>query len=302
MNIRLDRQAGSIRLLGKLQLACMTIVISACASTPQVDLTDSSEVLAAMRRADRAYVAGNCEQALPLYLRLSRKMPEDSHLWFRMGNCYSLMGSHSAAQNAWDKAVANEPDHHGAWNNLVMGQINQAAETLIEMRAASPGNAELADRLDGLISELLDVVSRHRREDFDELRSVWAESIRPQALPTKTAPQKPRLALPAKKAVAPPPEVTPAKVEAVPKPVVSTQPPAKPKPVVKAKPITPVTQKPLPAPAPEVRPVRATNKSPARNVSTPVYQAPALIPPDFLPPLLPVERPAPAERDKADVN
>ena len=124
--------------------------------------TYSGDRSAMYRQAEALYRSDQCNQALPLLVRLSEELESDTRVQFWLGNCLSDMGDPAGARRAWRRALMADPLYEGAWHNLVYMEIQEAAVLLVEMREHVGGDNQLADNLDALIGGILSEIEKYR--------------------------------------------------------------------------------------------------------------------------------------------
>jgi len=105
-----------------------------CASSP-----GKSELVQLNEAAQQAYGEGRLKEAQALYTKLSKAVPEDPEIWFRLGNIYArnerLLDE---AVDAYLKALEYDLRYGEAWHNLGVVKLRQAAAALMEAAANLP--------------------------------------------------------------------------------------------------------------------------------------------------------------------
>lgn len=71
--------------------------------------TSLSTVLPEQQIADSMFSLGQWKQALPLYEKLMKQIPQNSLEWNRMGYCYHNLGNYTEAMNCYQRSLANNP-------------------------------------------------------------------------------------------------------------------------------------------------------------------------------------------------
>jgi len=84
----------------------------------------------ASRLAGKAYTEGRCDDAIPHYLDIINKFPQDTDSRLRVANCLYLTGDVSAAVEEYKGILRSDPTHSSAWYNLSYIQIEELAKTL----------------------------------------------------------------------------------------------------------------------------------------------------------------------------
>ncbi|OCX11853.1 hypothetical protein BBI09_18770 [Stutzerimonas xanthomarina] len=139
----------------RLSLALFLTLLAGCSSMiPQSSLT------ALQNDADRAYAAGNFEQAGTLYRRLSQSLPTDAGVRYQLGNSLARQGDTRGAIASYREALVRDPQHARAWHNLLQVQLREALFTAGEMHQVLNPQQPMADRALGLGERLLDVMQQ----------------------------------------------------------------------------------------------------------------------------------------------
>jgi predicted negative regulator of RcsB-dependent stress response len=71
--------------------------------------TSTMPVLPEQRLADSLFSISEWKQALPLYEKLMKQIPQNSLEWNRMGYCYHNLGNYTEALNCYQRSLANNP-------------------------------------------------------------------------------------------------------------------------------------------------------------------------------------------------
>jgi cytochrome c-type biogenesis protein CcmH/NrfG len=117
-------------------------VLSGCAAQGTLPPQPHVDVAAEQAAADRAYAAGDMAQAESLYDALTRAVPDDADVWYRLGNARFRLQHPDDAVVAYARAVQLKPDHAQALYNLGVVRLKQAQAAMIgAAQAAAPGDA-----------------------------------------------------------------------------------------------------------------------------------------------------------------
>jgi tetratricopeptide (TPR) repeat protein len=131
----------------------MTLLLSACSS--QANIKEVKTVLEQQFEADQFYAEKQCEQAVPLYLKLAEAMPTDSKSLLRVGNCQARAGDYRAAEQTYQQALLRDPANAKLWYNLSYVQARVLANTVSQMYENVPANSPDAERVRALTVDVL---------------------------------------------------------------------------------------------------------------------------------------------------
>ncbi len=133
---------------------CLMAMLSGCAVNQGTD--DLKELFALRGEAEVLYQRGDYRAALAHYQELTIRVPDHTHSWFRLGNCYARLGENAAAVTAYQTALAHDPTFSRAWLNLAYVQAQQLADTVILMYQQVPPGDPQAERIYSLLEGVLE--------------------------------------------------------------------------------------------------------------------------------------------------
>ncbi|UTF59448.1 tetratricopeptide repeat protein [Gilvimarinus sp. DA14] len=131
----------------------IALLIGLCACTTQQQSAEA--VFASQERAERYYQQGNYNQALTEYRSVLDALPEHTHSWLRMGNCFAQLGRYPEAVSAYEQALLLQPDFASAWINLSYVQAQILARTVAEMYEQVPKTDPQIERVQELVDSVL---------------------------------------------------------------------------------------------------------------------------------------------------
>ncbi len=115
----------------RLLLVSLLTMLGGCAGlTPR-----GGDLFELQQRAAQAYQEQHYEAALPLYRRLTERVPGDALVWFRLGNVQARLAQPDAAIQSYRRALLLNPKLGKAWYNMGLVQLREAAATYTEMAA-----------------------------------------------------------------------------------------------------------------------------------------------------------------------
>lgn len=82
--------------------------------------------------ADSAYSKQQYQRAVNHYRKISAVVPQDTEVWFRMGNAYNRLGDTENALSAYKEVLVRDSTYSKAWYNSSMIQLKIAAEMFQE--------------------------------------------------------------------------------------------------------------------------------------------------------------------------
>lgn len=142
--------------MARIVLALLTVVMLGCASPVQ----KAAKALDEKARADQAYRAGNCDQAVALYRSLLGKYSDMREPWLRVGNCLARKKDLFGAEQAYRQVLVIDPDNAKAWFNLTLVQSQGLAMTVLEMERNVPASDPVRAKVDALLGATLAQVSK----------------------------------------------------------------------------------------------------------------------------------------------
>jgi tetratricopeptide (TPR) repeat protein len=121
------------------------------ASTPRL-----SYVLTLQEQADTAYRTDDMQRAAALYLQLTKLIPQEADYWYMLGNSYVRTQQPDRAVEAYQQAIARNPNHTRAWHNLGIVRMRQAMAAFV----SSASTAKQGDPLRDVSTRLADDLAR----------------------------------------------------------------------------------------------------------------------------------------------
>jgi len=136
----------------------LTVLMAGCGTAP---LTKTSTqrlnyVLTTQQRADEAYRAGDMAHATVLYQQLTEMIPQEADYWYMLGNTYVRTQQPDPAVQAYQQAIARNPNHTRAWHNLGIVRMRQATAAFV----SSAGTATAEDPMHAKSTQLVDALAR----------------------------------------------------------------------------------------------------------------------------------------------
>lgn len=111
-------------------------LLQPCLAEPPADLAG---------QAERAYDAGQWEEALTHYTKLAQQSPDMPEVFFRLGNLNARLGRLREASDSYEQALAGNARHAKSWHNLGVVRVRQAIVALSQAQL-DPGAATLPSR------------------------------------------------------------------------------------------------------------------------------------------------------------
>lgn len=115
-----------------------------------------SDVITTQDQADAAYRANDMEHAAALYLRLTRMVPQEPDYWYMLANAYVRTERPDDAVQAYQQAIARNPNHTRAWHNLGIVRMRQAMAAFV----SSASTAKSGDPMRDISTHLADELAR----------------------------------------------------------------------------------------------------------------------------------------------
>jgi len=97
-------------------------------------LGSSNDLLDLERQAQQAYAQGNYARSSEYYAKLAAQMPTDADTRYRLANSLAREGNHALAIRTYREALLRDPQHAGAWYNLMQLQAQELTLTAMEAR------------------------------------------------------------------------------------------------------------------------------------------------------------------------
>lgn len=134
-----------------------TIIGSSGCATAEKDVIDGSlrgyteDVFQLSAQADTAYRESRWIDASRLYQGLTRQVPQDAYVWFRLGNTYAKQGAYDEAIHAYQRSIERNPEQPKPWFNLSTAYMLSAQQAMhnawSKLRPGDPARALIASRM-----------------------------------------------------------------------------------------------------------------------------------------------------------
>lgn len=121
-------------------IAMLLIVSTACSVTgskPQADLN---------AQATQAYSNGDWASAAAYYSQITKRSPDNTDAWLRMGNMRLRLNDIEGAVSAYQQAADRNNDEAKSLYNLATGYMLLARESLLKAQQTMPAN-DIGQRL-----------------------------------------------------------------------------------------------------------------------------------------------------------
>jgi tetratricopeptide (TPR) repeat protein len=152
--------------LKKVILLSIILLITACNmenTKPDSESYSNLEELIVLRQnAEKAYQNDDWAKAIEFYDKLTREVPKDADLWFRLGNAHARLNHPGAALQAYQKALSIDPKNSKIWHNMGIVQLKLATNTFIEMQAYTTPDDPLSIRA----SHAVHAISKLLQQNF----------------------------------------------------------------------------------------------------------------------------------------
>jgi len=113
-------------------------------------------VLTTQQQAESAYHSGDMARASASYLQLTKMIPQEAEYWFMLGNTYVRTQQPDQAVQAYQQAIARNPNHTRAWHNLGIVRMRQASAAFV----SSATTAKPDDPMHEMSTRLADDLAR----------------------------------------------------------------------------------------------------------------------------------------------
>lgn len=120
------------------------------------------ELIELKQNAQVAYQNRDWNKAVEYYGSLSRRIPKDAEIWFRLGNSYARLNRHGAAIQSYQQALKRDPRNSKTWHNLGIIQLKLAVNTFTEMRS----NTNADDPLNKRATYVINAITNLLEQDF----------------------------------------------------------------------------------------------------------------------------------------
>jgi len=118
------------------------------------------ELIKLKHNAQVAYQNRDWNKAVEYYGSLSRRMPNDAEIWFRLGNSYARLNKHGAAIQSYQQALKRDPRNSKTWHNLGIVQLKLAVNTFTEMQSNTNANDPLNKRATYVINAITNLLEQ----------------------------------------------------------------------------------------------------------------------------------------------
>jgi len=120
------------------------------------------ELIKLKQHAQVAYQNRDWEKAVEYYGNLSRQVPNDTEIWFRLGNAYARLNKYGAAIQSYQQALRRDSKNSKIWHNMGIVQLKLATNTFIEMQ----NNTDADDPLNQRATYVINAISNLLEKDF----------------------------------------------------------------------------------------------------------------------------------------
>jgi predicted Zn-dependent protease len=146
--------AQSLKVIG---LCLLGVTLAGCGIFgKKTSAVRQSDVMTIQERADAAYRSNDMGHAASLYLKLTKLAPKDADNWYMLGNAYVRTQQPDNAVQAYQQAIARNPNHSRAWHNLGMVRMRQAMAAFV----SSASTAQPRDPMRQVSTQLADELAR----------------------------------------------------------------------------------------------------------------------------------------------
>ena len=168
------------------------ILLAACGSTPERGETKPSEearvdLKVALASGKAAYAAKKWREAERHYAILVKRIPQEPHHWFRLGNIYGRTDRPDLAVAAYREVLVRDSDYAKAWFNMGIVQLRQAANSFRKMEVHIDESEPMRKQATHAYESILAIISG------DDKPARQTTEIAPVA----SAPEPPEIASPA---------------------------------------------------------------------------------------------------------
>lgn len=133
------------------------VVLAGCASMgTKTSARRLSDVINTQDQAESAYRANDMQHAATLYVQLTRMVPQEADYWYMLGNAYVRTQEPDKAVQAYQQAIARNPNHTRAWHNLGIVRMRQAMAAFV----SSASTAKQDDPMYQLSTDLANELAR----------------------------------------------------------------------------------------------------------------------------------------------
>ncbi len=122
----------------------------------------SSTYAPELSAAYKAYDEGRLSTAETLLLQYTKKYPDYTEAWFKLGNIYYRTGQYPAAITVYENVIQQQHSHGKAWYNLALTRIRQAEVTLEKGERQFDGGDPQRMRLTALKNKIRSGVRQYK--------------------------------------------------------------------------------------------------------------------------------------------
>ena len=108
--------------------------------------------------AEAAYEAKDWQAAEQHYIAVTKRIPDEAHPWFRLGNIYARTERPDFAVRAYKEALIRDPQLSKAWYNMGLVQLRQSANSFLQMRTHTADNSAQRARADAMYEGLIEFI------------------------------------------------------------------------------------------------------------------------------------------------
>ncbi len=153
--VRMNKKL-SIKFTG---IILIMLTLCACNTIQQVKEDNSNiDMVEIERMAKAAYDSGDLAESEKNYTILSRQVPRDPIIWYRLGNIYAHTQRPDAAVAAYRETLIRDPQFIKAWYNMGIIQLKQAAKSFNEMKSHTNPEHPLNKRSEQIFEGILDII------------------------------------------------------------------------------------------------------------------------------------------------
>jgi len=156
----------------------LTVLLGGCGIVPHSKTSTQrlNYVLTTQQQANAAYQADDMEHAGALYLQLTKMIPQEADYWYMLGNTYVRTQQPDQAVQAYQQAIARNPNHTRAWHNLGIVRMRQAAAAFVSSASTAKAGDPMRD------------VSSHLADELGHISSGGVNNGKPQDQVSMAAP------------------------------------------------------------------------------------------------------------------
>ena len=125
--------------------------------------------------AETSYAARDYTESEKHYAVLVQRAPIEAENWFRLGNIYARTNRPDQAITFYRETLVRAPDHHKAWYNMAILQINSAFNSLTEFQKHANPADPIGDRSRELLKELQRLIQGGASSDTEAAAAASAD-------------------------------------------------------------------------------------------------------------------------------